>query len=63
MTPTPFKSMMVQQVSRRLPALREQAGSRGSASFSYSTARFWSILSEVVILYIAARSMLPSCSM
>jgi hypothetical protein len=29
--PTPFRSMTVQQVSSSLPALREQAGRRGSA--------------------------------
>ena len=52
----------MQQVSSSCPALREHAGSRGSPTFSYSTARFASIRSEVVILYMAFKSMLPSCS-
>jgi hypothetical protein len=60
--PTPLRSIIVQQVSRRVPDLREHAGSRGSATRSYSTARLLSIRSEVVILYMAAKSMLPSCS-
>lgn len=61
--PTPFKSMIVQQVSTRWPDFREHAGSLGSAIFSYSTARFCSIRSEEVILYMAAKSILPICSM
>ena len=63
MTPTPFRSMMLQQVSSRWSDLREQAGSRGSVIFSYSTTRFCSIRSAVVILYMAPRSILPMCSM
>ncbi len=54
---------MVQHVSKRAPAWLLKAGQSGIVRRrSYSTARFMSMRSAVVILYIAFWSIPPSCS-